>query len=435
MKESLTQHIYNVFFSLHMEEVPFFVYDCKTDILPEWTDQILLTHDYLVCSELNKHTEKLKHFLGKEIFQLNNKVYWFEGGESININPLKMNIGEVIENLVDTPIDSLKTDTYLPNWLDDFIFDNLGAEYSPDFQRFDFNLNLTTEENLNYLGTYFPRSYAESFCIFDNIFQNRKYQNIILQKDALNILSVGCGSGGDLVGLLAIIEKYCPENIAINIWAIDGNQEALDLLEMIISKYQTQTNKQINLNVFSSVFNSIADIDLAQYKIDTVKFDFILSFKMICEIISTGKGNYNNSYYDFVLKFVPLLSKEGVCVLLDVTTKTKYTTFNPILLNRQINQALRELRDYRTLLPLPCNLYEEKCTMNCFCQKIFTVSHSKHSADKSKVAYRVIASKLLNNTIVQPNVEMQYFIQSDKAEICLQTTKYKTMADAYKLTL
>ena len=115
---------------------------------------------------------------------------------------------------------------------------------------------MTEDENLKYLGTYFPRSYTESFCIFDNIFQNKNYLNFLIEKQSLNILSVGCGTGGDLIGLLAVIEKYCNTNVTLNIWAIDGNKNALDILTQIVEMFKTTTSKKINLNVLKSVFST-----------------------------------------------------------------------------------------------------------------------------------------------------------------------------------
>lgn len=57
----------------------------------------------------------------------------------------------------------------LPKWLDDFLFDELKANYCPtgtDMSVIDWDKN----DILNYLGTYFPRSYAESYCIFRKYF-------------------------------------------------------------------------------------------------------------------------------------------------------------------------------------------------------------------------------------------------------------------------
>jgi len=434
MKDSLRKHIANIFSCICMEEkIPFEVFDCRVDALPDWTNQVQITHEFLVCCEQNSHKDNLQRFLSKEVYQRNNHLYWFEGDRIIDLDQIQTS-SEQVENTTKTDVNYQKSNTRLPTWIDDFIFNRLGAEYAPDFQRFEYNLNLTKEENLKYLGTYFPRSYAESFCIFDNIFQNKQYQDILLQKDAINILSVGCGTGGDLIGLLTIIEKYCSSVNSINIWAVDGNNDAITILEEIVDRFQTNTLKRINLKTHLSVFASLADVDLSHLAIDFIEFDFILSFKMICEIIAMGKGIYDNSYYEFIKKFAPLMSNDGLCILLDVTTKAEHTKFyNPILMNRQVNQALREQKIYKTLLPLSCNLHENECNEDCFIQQHFFVTHSKQTNDLSKVAYRVIAPRLLCNRVVNPIEDVRYKIQTNKDGLCFHTWKNKTIADSYKL--
>lgn len=400
MKAALEKYISNIFSTLQIPE-PFDVFECKNDIMPEWTNEVSLTHEYLVCCEQLSNKEKLHKFLCKEIYQNESYLYWFEG-ERIFGEELLKEFPKKSDNTISPEIDYLKTETRLPQWLDDFIFNQLKAEYAPDFQRFGLNLNLSEDENLKYLGTYFPRSYAESFCIFDNIFQNKRYQNFLLQKECLNILSVGCGTGGDLLGLITVIEKYCPKISKINIWALDGNKEALSILEKIIVKFNTIHLNNIHLKARKSVFKSVAQIDIQQ--LNGQQFDFILSFKMICEIISIGRGDYDNSYYEFVMRFTPMLSENGLCVLLDVTTKAEHlNTFNPILKNTQVNQALRELKNYQTVLPLSCNRNEKCCVEKCFTQQKFYISHKGKVSDMSKVSYRVIAkmdfAKILTNDI------------------------------------
>ena len=53
----------------------------------------------------------------------------------------------------------------LPPYLDDYIFQSLGAIYRKSGPVFVSNVWDYTK-TLEYLGTYFPRSYSESFCIF-----------------------------------------------------------------------------------------------------------------------------------------------------------------------------------------------------------------------------------------------------------------------------
>jgi SAM-dependent methyltransferase len=501
MKASLEKYIANIFSSLKIENPSYKVYECKENTLPEWTDQIQITHEFLICCEQNSFKEKLQKFLGKEIYQFANIVYWFEGNaianntsliicntldsfleqvesppcstcwneeicedfqnirnkcnqielawihvkphifyqgnhvDSYGLNKDRSKLVILVKQQEKPMVDYLKTATRLPVWLDDFIFNQLNAEYTPDFQRFEHNLDLTEDENLRYLGTYFPRSYAESFCIFDNIFQNKSYQATIAEKTILNILSVGCGTGGDLIGLLTVIEKYCFTVSTINILAIDGNENALGILKCIVNKFEINTDKKIKLNVVQSVFSSIPEIDFIESEINKQQFDFILSFKMINEIISAGKGTYDNSYYEFTMKFVPLLSKEGLCVLLDVTTKAEHTTFNPILMNQQVNQAIQELKNYQTLLPLSCNRNEKTCVEQCFTQQKFYVSHKRKTKDISKVSYRVIAKTALVNVLITDKETAKYVLQRNGQSIdkfCPHSYGEKII-DGYKL--
>jgi Cys-tRNA synthase (O-phospho-L-seryl-tRNA:Cys-tRNA synthase) len=140
---------------------------------------------------------------------------------------------------------------------------------------------------------------------------------------------------------------------------------------------------------------------------------------MICEIISAGKDTRDNSYYDFVMKFAPMLSSEGLCVLLDVTVKTSHNhTYLPVLNNRQVNQALRELKGYKTLLPLSCSQYEKLCLIeNCFTQQKFYVSHKRKTNDISKVSYRVIAQAALVNVLITDKETEKYVLQKSGQSI------------------
>jgi hypothetical protein len=299
MKNDLTRHIKDIFNSLGLSD-SLKMFDCRYDKLPQWTKDIQLTHEFIVCCQDISLKQRLQVFIGKNIFENGKYLYWFEGERIIELDSSSVKEEYKIEG---EKIEYLKTDTRLPAYIDDFIFNQLEAIYAPDFQRFEFNLDLTGEEIKKYLGTYFPRSYAESFCIFDNIFQNNVYQEIIANFKTLSILSVGCGTGGDIIGLLTAIEKHFPYISKVDILAIDGNYEALKILEQIIGKVQNQLSKKITLKTKQIVFRSISEF-LIENEISK-NFDFILSFKFICEIILMGRGKFDNSYYDFVKKFLP----------------------------------------------------------------------------------------------------------------------------------
>ena len=50
--------------------------------------------------------------------------------------------------------------------------DKLKGKFAPNYTKFNKNLNHHKDDVLIYLGTYFPRSFAETYSIFNNILQN-----------------------------------------------------------------------------------------------------------------------------------------------------------------------------------------------------------------------------------------------------------------------
>ena len=121
----------------------------------------------------------------------------------------------------------------LPTWLDTIIFDDLSASYCR--QKKDMVvLEWNRDDIKKYLGTYFPRSYAESFCIFSNYLskESRVYKNC----QELSIFDFGCGTGGELIGFIMAVVKHLPNIKKIVIRALDGNTYALRDLECILEK-------------------------------------------------------------------------------------------------------------------------------------------------------------------------------------------------------
>jgi rRNA-processing protein FCF1 len=100
-------------------------------------------------------------------------------------------------------------------------------------------------------------------------------------------------------------------------------------------------------------------------------------------------------------------------------------------MNIQVNQALTELQQFKTLLPLPCNLHENHCNSNCFSQQIFNVTHSKKTKNISKVAYRVIAHKDFVEQLCNPDTTAKYPI--GRENICDYTNQGSRAKDAYLL--
>ena len=67
------------------------------------------------------------------------------------------------------------------------------------------NIDDDKAKTLNYLGTYFPRSYAESYCIFSEYFKSNNSD--FADKEELSIFDFGSGTGGEIIGLLIKSKK------------------------------------------------------------------------------------------------------------------------------------------------------------------------------------------------------------------------------------
>ena len=80
----------------------------------------------------------------------------------------------------------------LPEWLDEYIFKTLQASFCPECKTL-VALDYDETRLLKYLGTYFPRSYAEAYHIFNLFFQsnNRIYDG----RNELSVFDFGCGTG------------------------------------------------------------------------------------------------------------------------------------------------------------------------------------------------------------------------------------------------
>ena len=131
----------------------------------------------------------------------------------------------------------------LPQWLDNLIFEKLGAKYcrsNSDMTVIDWDKT----DVLNYLGTYFPRSYAESYCIFSKYF--KLYLDRFVGKEEITIFDFGCGTGGEIIGLLDAISECLPQINTVYVVAMDGNHHSLRLFENVIAEYATKTRIFLN---------------------------------------------------------------------------------------------------------------------------------------------------------------------------------------------
>lgn len=293
--------------------------------------------------------------------------------------------------------------TVLPEWLDNLIFNSLGGKYQPSHERFSYNLDLTNDEAKIYLGTYFPRSFAESHLIFNHICNSSIIQSEILEKSEIRILDFGCGSGGATFGIIHSIESFVPDTKNIRIIGVDGNQSSLRLLDKITRFYNSRGKLNIHLDIVPCYIESEEDFnDIAD--VIGLELDFIVTSKAIGEF-ERKKHISQNGYEFFPTLFAPLLSKNGVMVIIDVTTKDEASgLYLSQRMNIGVNNFLsRSQNQFKSLAPCEGLLDGHACGRKCFFKKEVIVSHSGKSKDLSKFAVRILSRKEspLNKSIFQ----------------------------------
>lgn len=266
-------------------------------------------------------------------------------------------------------------DVYLPQWLDECLFANLKANYccsNSDMTVIDWNKN----DVLNYLGTYFPRSYAEAYCICCNFFT--LYSQNWKSKKEISVFDFGCGTGGEVFGLLKAINRCLPNVKQVKIIALDGNQYALRLFEKVANAYSTHVNIEIKYRVVPVEIDDFYDLSILD-SIISEKFDIIMSFKAICEFVTKERFEQQNAYKYIAQSFLPKLKSDGIILFVDVTT---YNNVSQEWLPMMMDKGLASVN---------CRIVQSNKGYN----QIFTVSHSKRLRDVSKIAWRIIQK--LNN--------------------------------------
>lgn len=405
-------------------------------------DHFTKSNVIVVYSEgIDSISGKLSKFIGKDVMALNsNSIYWELGTE---ISPITHQASLPIQQPSKDDAQSTqkvlfrKSRTVLPHWLDRYIFESLGAKYSPEHTRYEYNLDLSKEEIAIYLGTYFPRSYSESFCIYDNLLKNENYHHIISKHSIINVLDIGCGTGGELVGLITALTKYLPTSITIHIDAFDGNEHSLSVLENIILMMRTQTHHAIDIVTHFKEYALKSKIDTKD--VEEQSYEFIFCNKMICELISHDII-ITEAYKKVARSLCPRLSEDGVFLLLDVTTKdSKMGVYYPLIMNKELNDYVNEHSEISTLIPLACS--KEHCSDSCFIQQAFQITHSHKSNDESKVCYRVLCRKELKDKVVtnldddaQHIIHPVKYTEGDKTAICCKTHGDKII-DSFNINL
>ena len=395
------------------------VYDTLIDRVPSWVKNEQGHRFIIVSFMFHDEVEAFEKYTNLKVRYHKSYNYWFCDASS-DANP-EMDVKKTPDVQAPLPIESQESPTtgtaeyILPHWLENFIFNNLGAKYAPDHESFASNLDSDEEKVKVYLGTYFPRSCAESYIIAKELFQNQIIQEKFSNRSVLNILDIACGTGGELVGtLLAIFEKL-PQVTHITICAIDGNAHALKCFKKILTSVRNEfSQKTIMLSNAAIPLRSKADMQLLS-EIVPDDFDFIFSNKSGSELLSITDAS-SNVYETILESFASKLSANGLMLVLDVTSKNRDGNFCPTVMNDAFNHFVKQHPDFKTIVPISCGLFEKKCSLHCYTQRLVTVSHREKTRDVSKISYRIISRSELADEILEGKEGKQYIVTPDREE-------------------
>lgn len=294
---------------------------------------------------------------------------------------------------------------FLPKWLDEIIYDDFEAVYEPRPQEVEYNPDQQFEFVKLYLGTYFPRSYSEAYCIMSRMFDNPAYKLVMSQFEEINILDFCCGTGGEIFGLIHSLNDNLPNLKRVNVDAFDANPDAIRFLYHLMEKINNAPDITLEVNIVPQGFYVETELDLVDFvSLPNFLYHFIVSFKALNEFVQSNTFP-NKNVYELVSSYLlPLLDEKGILILSDVTTSLKGEkgVFYPTVMNNGINASLARFKSYKTAIPHPCYHYEDKC-QGCYMQESFYVTHSRRSHDLSKVAYRVIGRSNFVDYIMNNN--------------------------------
>ena len=354
----------------------------------------------LQTENADSYIHTLKRLFNKDVLSLSSGVIvWGEGDfEIIGFPTSKEKTGIKSYQIQEGKAQyrDIPTNIILPLWLDDYIFKRLNAKYQPSYTRFSYNLDLNKEECKVYLGTYFPRSFAEGFLTLDSILHDTSIISILKAKQVVKILDFGCGTGGELLGFLHALENQVESNLSVKIIGIDANHHSLRMLEEILNCYNSRGRNKVEFVVAPCFIETQSDLSTISNIIGT-DFDFIITSKAIGEFENKNLIE-DNGYEFFARVFAPLLCKTGIMAIIDVTTKNEQNgLFLPQIMNIGVNAFISKSQGlFKSIAPCSGQSSLGPCKHRCFYKKDIYISHSAKANDHSKVAVRLITRNELN---------------------------------------
>ncbi len=217
----------------------------------------------------------------------------------------------------------------LPSMFDDFISSKEGTSYCPDAKRVEHNDNATEKDALWYLGNYFPRSFAETFCIFDFALPY-VLKKMLGEREELSICDVGVGSGGATLGLIWALRKYLSGKgiKRIRLYGFDINEHALNLFSGMLPLMKREWPIDFDVTLRKTKFTAakIIPSDVIDRKID-----FVMTSKCLQEVASRISVSIEQIYNRFLEDARSIVSPKGLVAIMEIARPFRSSSLNNAL--------------------------------------------------------------------------------------------------------
>jgi len=323
----------------------------------------------------------------------------------------------------------------LPKELDQILFNEMGGYYQKG-TNVDVNINNSEDDNKRYIGTYFPRSFAEAFTIMNDIYEQDLIKMSINSRQQINILDIGTGTGGNVIGMMEFFRSIGLNSEKITFYTLEGNSNAIEMQKRIFNSYNEKYSTKFILNntlmrfTSAATLNSQIEIFLKQ---KGLTFDFITSFKFLSEFYSLDYNQAKGIYTYTVKTLQKFLAPQSFLILFDLVSGNMDRN-RPRPFTTQIMSD--ELNDYTKLpeallnciLPVCCGKWGVTCNKRmCYIERQFGVQHSRKANDLSKGCYRVMTEKNYATQIIatQPSgIKYQMSENSYSPKACFKAALY-----------
>ena len=243
------------------------------------------------------------------------------------------------DKLPEVDVEQIYPAGHVPLQFDAYIAMLPGTEYRPDSCRVSNNRNAVKRDAYWYLGNYFPRSFVETFCIYDYVL-SKCLVDVRAGKDTLTICDIGIGSGGATYGLIWALRKqlYGDETFKkVKVYGFDWNANALKLFEEL--KTVMVDAWPIEYEFITTKMDVTADKVLERDAINE-KVDFVLTSKCLQEIVQSETAT-EQIYKTYIKTANDIVSDTGLFSILE--------TFDSVRISA-LNRAAVEIGEGRVIL-------------------------------------------------------------------------------------